>query len=49
MVRQAATHALDAWVEHTKLGPFVEAGVFADSLRLDNPNLRSTVCTFVRT
>ena len=43
MVRQAAINALDSWVEHTKLSPFVEDGVFAESLRTENPNLRSTV------
>ena len=43
MVRQAAVHALDAWVEQTKLTPFVEDGVFAESLRIENPFLRSTV------
>ena len=43
MVRQAAVNALDAWVEQTKLTPFVEDGVFAESLRIENPFLRSTV------
>ena len=43
MVRQAACATLDVWVEQTKLGPFVEDGVFAECLKIENPNLRSTV------
>lgn len=43
MVRQAACATLDIWVEQSGLKPFVEDGVFAESLKIENPNLRSTV------
>jgi len=46
-VRQSATQTLNAWVQQTGLPIFVEAEIFTDALKLENPILRAEVCIFV--
>ena len=43
-LRATAVTCLNTWVEHTKLGPFLENEILADALKLENPNLRTEVC-----
>ncbi|XP_067937770.1 cytoskeleton-associated protein 5-like isoform X2 [Watersipora subatra] len=47
MVRHAASTTLDVWVEQAKLAPFVEDGVFGESLKIENPNLRATLLNWL--
>lgn len=44
-VRTAACAALDSWIEQVKLNSFIEEGVISDTLRIENPLLRTTVST----
>jgi hypothetical protein len=42
-MRQNAVQCLNAWVEHTGLAIFVEAELFVEALKLENPYLRAEV------
>ena len=42
-IRKAALTALNVWVAQSGLLPFVEADIFSDELRKENPFLRAEV------
>jgi hypothetical protein len=42
-MRQSAVQTLNVWVEQTGLVVFVEAELFVDALKQENPNLRAEV------
>ncbi|KAK6191581.1 hypothetical protein SNE40_003232 [Patella caerulea] len=46
-VRTAATNALNVWVEHTTLTPLVECEALSDSLKIENPNLRTELLSWL--
>lgn len=45
-MRAGAVNAMNIWAENSTLLPFVEAEVFSDALKVENPALRAEVCGF---
>ncbi|ESO97492.1 hypothetical protein LOTGIDRAFT_228176 [Lottia gigantea] len=46
-VRTAATNALNVWIDQTTLTPLVESEALSDALKVENPNLRTELLSWL--